>query len=219
MLQNFCLISSGDHIVSTFESDFASYVSQSHAIAVNSGTSGLHAALLACGIGPGDEVIVPAIAVIMDAYVVLQCGATPVFCDVCENTFNIDVNKAASLITPRTKAVIAIEWEGLPCDTETLRSLIPPHVRIISDCARSLRSTTHNLPSVRFSDISVYSFESKKHLTCGGEGGMVVTNNSQLAQLTRQYAGLGYRHLTADATKTHLASKLTRIQITTVFIN
>ena len=76
--------SSGDALVSRFESDFAKYTSSSHAIAVNSGTSGLHAALLACGIGPGDEVIVPAIAVIMDAYVVLQCGATPVFCDVSQ---------------------------------------------------------------------------------------------------------------------------------------
>ena len=199
----------GDEAISKLEDIFANYVEEDFAIAVNSGTSGLHAALLALDLKKGDEIILPAIAVIMDAFVVLQSNATPVFADVDPFTFNISPSEVEKLVTKKTKAIIAIDWEGNPSDLFSLRKIADKSsLKLISDCARSLKSTINGKPTNNYSDISVYSFESKKHLTTGGEGGMIVTSNPLLAEKARKFSGLGYSHLTSKAGKANLSEEI-----------
>lgn len=192
--------------VSEFEEKFAQRMGVSHAIACNSGTSGIHAALYAAGVQPGDEVILPALTVIMDAYAVIHLGAIPVFVDVYENTHLISVEEIQKKLTPKTKAIITVSWEGLSCDMDPIMKLARKHgIKVIDDSARTVLGKYKGRLAGTIADISVFSFESKKHLTCGGEGGMIVSNNEDLACKARKFAGIGYRHLTADAGRTHLA--------------
>lgn len=197
---------SGTSWVKEFETRFAARVGVKHAIACNSGTSGLHAALAAAGVGSGDEVILPALTVIMDAYAAIHLGGVPVFADVDEATHLIRVEEIERLLTPRTKAIVTVSWEGLSCDMDPIMELARKrNVRVIDDCARTLLGGYRGRMAGTIADLSVFSFEAKKHLTTGGEGGMIVSNNSDLAQAARKFAGIGYRHLTADAGRTHLA--------------
>src|SRR5687768_3257971 len=106
-----------------FEQQFAERMKVKHAIACNSGTSGLHAALFAAGVSQGDEVIMPALTVIMDAYAAIHLGAVPVFADVDESTHLISVKEIERLVTPRTKAIITVSWEGLSCDMDPIMAL------------------------------------------------------------------------------------------------
>ena len=108
---------------SSFEERFLTVSKQKYAVAVNSGTSGLHVALMALGVGPGDEVISPALTVIMDTFATIYVGATPVFADVLQDTWNIDPACVEALITPRTKAIISVSWFGLPADLVGLRRI------------------------------------------------------------------------------------------------
>jgi perosamine synthetase len=189
-----------------FERRFAARMGVSHAIACNSGTSGLHAALFAAGVEPGDEVIMPALTVIMDAYAAIHLGAVPVFADVNEDTHLISVEDIARKITPKTKAIITVSWEGLSCDMDPIMELARSHgIKVIDDSARTVLGTYKGRLAGTIADLTVFSFEAKKHLTSGGEGGMIVSNDAELARQARKYAGIGYRHLTADAGRTHLA--------------
>ena len=115
--------------VSAFEKAFAARHAVPHAMAVTSATTGLHLALVALGIGPGDEVIVPAFTWVSTANVVIYCGATPVLVDVERSTFNIDIEDVARKLSPRTKAVIAVHLFGLCVDIPRLRGVLPPDVR------------------------------------------------------------------------------------------
>ena len=197
---------SGISWVNEFEQRFAKRMGVGHAIACNSGTSGLHAALYAAGVGEGDEVIIPALTVIMDAYAAIHLGATPVFADVDEKTHVISVEDIARKITPRTKAIITVSWEGLSCDMDPIMEMARERgITVIDDSARTVLGYYKGRMAGTIADISVFSFEAKKHLTSGGEGGMIVTDNPKLAELARKFAGIGYRHLTADAGRTHLA--------------
>jgi perosamine synthetase len=192
--------------VNEFEKKFASRMGINYAIACNSGTSGLHAALFAVGISEGDEVIIPALTVIMDAYAVLHHGGVPVFADVDEATHLITVDEIEKKITPRTKAIVTVAWDGVSCDMDPIMALAKKHnLLVVDDCARTLLSTYKGKLVGTLADISVFSFESKKHLSAGGEGGMVVSNNEKLAIRVRKFAGIGYKHMTADAGRTHLA--------------
>ena len=197
---------SGYPWVNEFEKKFAKKMSMNYAIACNSGTSGLHAALFAVGISEGDEVIIPALTVIMDAYAVIHHGGIPVFADVDERTHLITVNEIQKKITPRTKAIITVAWDGISCDMDPIMELAAKNnLKVIDDCARSMMSTYKGKLVGTIADISVFSFESKKHLSAGGEGGMIVSNNETLATRARKFAGIGYKHMTADAGRTHLA--------------
>lgn len=195
--------------VTAFEEEFANFTKSNFAIAVNSGTSGLHAALMAAGIGPGDEVISPALTVIMDAFATCYLGAIPVFADVDMDTWNIDPKVVESLITERTKAVIAVSWFGLPANLPELRKICDRYgLFLLDDSAETmdlngLKSSDSVLPDAR-----IYSFESKKHMSTGGEGGMITTDNVELAERIRKCAGLGYKHLTAGKGRTSLASRI-----------
>lgn len=192
--------------VQKFEEAFAEKVGAKYAIAVNSGTSGLHAALFAAGIGPGDEVIQPALTVIMDAYATIHLGGIPVFADINPDTFNIDPEDIARKITPRTKAIITVSWYGLPVDMDPIMALAKKHnLIVIDDSAETMMARYKNQISGANAHIGVFSFEQKKHLTTGSEGGMIVSNDEKLATQARKFAGIGYKHMTASAGRTHLA--------------
>ena len=192
--------------VNQFEKNFASRMGVEYAVACNSGTSGLHAALYAIGIGPGDEVIIPALTVIMDAYAVIHHGGVPVFADVDEATHLITVDEIEKKITEKTKAIITVAWDGISCDMDPIMALARQHkLMVVDDCARTVLSTYKGRLAGTIADISVFSFESKKHLSAGGEGGMIVSNDANLATRARKFAGIGYKHMTADAGRTHLA--------------
>ena len=189
-----------------FESEFKKYIGCNYAIACNSGTSGLHAALYAASVKPGDEVILPGLTVVMDAFVILQMGAFPVFADVNRKTHLIDPEDIQKKITNKTKAIITVSWEGLMCDMNTINQIAKENkLIVIDDSARTVDGYYNNKIAGNAADITVFSFEAKKHLTCGGEGGMITTNNPELATRARKFAGIGYKHLTANAGETHLA--------------
>lgn len=165
-----------------FEKEFASLHKVNHALAVTSCTTGLHLALVAMGIGFGDEVIVPAFTWVATANVVLYCGATPVFCDVDPNTFNIKVEEIRSKITERTKAIIPVHLFGLCADIDLIRSVIPPHVKILEDAACAAGASYKGRMAGSLGDMAVFSFHPRKSITTG-EGGMVTTNNHDLNRL------------------------------------
>lgn len=188
------------------EESFRDYMGVSHAISCNSGTSGLHMALAAAGVGKGDEVICPALTVVMDAYAILHMGAIPVFADVEEDTYNISPSDIERKITDKTKAIIVVSLEGLSVDMNPVMELADKHkLIVIEDTAQSLLAQYHGKYTGTIAHIGVYSFENKKHMTSGSEGGMVVTNDEDLAIKARKFGGIGYKHMTADAGRTSLA--------------
>lgn len=197
---------SGYPWVNEFEKKFAAKMDVKYAVACNSGTSGLHAALYAVDISDGDEVIIPALTVIMDAYAVIHHGGVPVFADVDEATHLVTAEEIEKKITPKTKAIVTVAWDGISCDMDSIMSLARKHkLKVVDDCARTVLSTYKGKLAGTIADISVFSFESKKHLSAGGEGGMIVSDNEVLATKARKFAGIGYKHMTADAGRTHLA--------------
>lgn len=170
--------------VAAFEKAFAARHQVSHAVAVTSATTGLHLALVALGIGPGDEVIVPAFTWVATANCVLYCGARPVFVDVDRQSFNLDPADLARRITPRTKAVIPVHLFGLCADMDAIRAVIPPGVRIVEDAACAAGGAYHGTSAGALGDIGVFSFHPRKSITTG-EGGMVTTRDDRLAERLR----------------------------------
>ncbi|MDR1012251.1 MAG: DegT/DnrJ/EryC1/StrS family aminotransferase [Coxiellaceae bacterium] len=165
-----------------FEREFMSTHKVDYAFAVTSCTTGLHLALAALGVGPGDEVIVPAFTWIATANVVLYCGATPIFCDVDKTTFNIKIEDIPSKITERTKAIIPVHLFGLCADIDAIRSVIPNSVKILEDAACAAGAWYKNRSAGSLGDIASFSFHPRKSITTG-EGGMVTTNDKDLACL------------------------------------
>ncbi len=171
-----------------FEQALARHVGTPHVVTVSSGTAALHLALLAAGIGPGDEVIVPAFTFVANAATVRYTGAEPVLCDVRgARDFNIDPDDAAQRITPRTRAIVAVHFCGYPADVAALRALCDEHgLLLIEDCAQAIGARID--PSGRqvgtIGELGAFSFFSKKQL-CVGEGGMVTTADERLAERVR----------------------------------
>jgi perosamine synthetase len=195
--------------VESFEFEFAKFVDTKYAIAVNSGTSGLHAALMAAGIQSGDEVISPALTVIMDTLATLYVGAIPVWADVDPISWNLDPRDVQSKISDKTKAIISVSWFGLPSNIQALREIADKHnLILIDDSAETIFNKGLGPANANQPDIRIFSFESKKHMSTGGEGGMVTTNSEALAEKIRKSAGLGYKHLTANAGRTSLAARV-----------
>jgi perosamine synthetase len=181
------------------ERAFAELHGVKYAIAMNSGTATLHAALVALDVGPGDEVISPALTVIMDAAATVHAGATPVFADVDPYTFNLDPEDVQRKITPRTKAIIAVSLYGLPPDYDALQFGIP----IIEDNAQCLLSTYKGRIAGSIGAMASYSFETSKHISCG-EGGILITDNEALAVRARKLAGHGFKNLQAEEGRVRL---------------
>ncbi|WP_271255171.1 DegT/DnrJ/EryC1/StrS family aminotransferase [Pseudanabaena sp. Chao 1811] len=167
--------------VAAFEKAFAKRHQVKHALATTSCTTGLHLILAAAGIGAGDEVIIPAFTWVSTANVVLYCGATPVFVDVSPVTNNINTEDLVKRITPKTKAVIAVHLFGLCADIPYIRSVLPPEVLLVEDCACAAGASLNGIHAGGLGDAGAFSFHPRKSITTG-EGGMVTTNNDALAE-------------------------------------
>ncbi|WP_282875419.1 DegT/DnrJ/EryC1/StrS family aminotransferase [Pseudomonas peli] len=176
--------------VAAFEKAFAERHQVPHALAVTSCTTGLHLALAGLGIGPGDEVIVPAFTWVATANVVLYCGATPVFIDVDPQTYNLDVAQITAKVTDRTRAVIAVHLFGRCVDMDALRAGLPADVAIVEDAACAAGASWKGKPSGSLGDVAAFSFHPRKSVTTG-EGGMVTTADAELAERMNQLRNHG----------------------------
>jgi len=168
--------------VAAFEKAFAERHSVDHALAVTSCTTGLHLILAAMGIGPGDEVLVPAFTWVATANVVLYCGATPVLVDVDPATCNIDPAAIAGKLTDRTRAIIVVHLFGLCADMDAIRAVVPSGVKIIEDAACAAGASYRGTPAGSLGDAAAFSFHPRKSITTG-EGGMVTTKDAELAAI------------------------------------
>lgn len=163
--------------IAEFEQTVADYVGAKYAVAISNGTSALHAACFAAGIGPGDEVITTPLTFAASANCVLYCGGTPVFADVDPKTYNIDPEDIRRKITDRTKAIIAVHLAGQPCDMDAIHSIAREHgLIVIEDGAHALGSVYKGKKVGSLSDMTTFSFHPVKPITTG-EGGMIVTDN------------------------------------------
>jgi perosamine synthetase len=180
------------------EAKFSQIFGSNYAIAQSSGTAALHACLAAAGVRPGDEVISPALTVIMDAFATLYLGAVPVFADIREDTFNIDPESVRRRLTPRTKAIITVSLYGLPADMDPIMDLgAENNLVVIEDNAQCMLGRYKDRWAGTIGDMSIFSFENSKHISVG-EGGMVITDDKELAVRVRKIAGIGYKNLTSD---------------------
>lgn len=165
------------------EEEVARYHKVKHAVAVASGTDALHLALLAAGIKRGDEVITTPFTFIATAEAISYVGATPVFVDIRPDTFNMDITKIEAAITKRTKAIIPVHLYGHPVDMDGLMGIAKKHnVRVVEDCAQSFGAEYKGAKTGAFGDMGCFSFFPSKNLGCYGDGGMVITDDSKLAE-------------------------------------
>jgi len=176
--------------VAAFEQAFARRHKVKHAIAVTSATTGLHLALAALEIGPGDEVIVPAFTWVSTANAVIYCGGTPVFADINRLTFNVDPQDVERRMTPRTKAIIPVHLFGLCADIEALRKVLGPGVAVVEDAACAAGAESRGRPAGTLGEVGVFSFHPRKSITTG-EGGMVTTNDDKLAERVKKMRNHG----------------------------
>ncbi len=191
----------GGRKIQAFEAAFAAYHGVTHAIAVNSATSGLHAAVAACEIGPGDEVLVPPYTFTATATAVLHHNAIPVFVDVDPATFCMDPNAVEAAITPRTKAIIPVHLLGHPADMDRILALARRHgLKVIEDCAQAPGARYKGRLVGTMGDCGVFSFQETKNMATG-EGGMVITNQPDLAERARMVRNHGEAVIAGEARK------------------
>ncbi len=177
--------------VAGFEKEFKEYIGCEHTLALNSCTGGLHCALSALGVGAGDEVITSPFTFVASGHVIVWTGAKPVLVDVDPNTFNIDPEKVEKAITPKTKAILPIHFAGLSCDMDALLDIGKRHnIPVIEDAAHAAGSEYKGKKVGSFGDVAVFSFYPTKNMTTG-EGGMVTTNDPELADRIRKFAFFG----------------------------
>jgi len=186
-------ISSEGPFIKRFETECAERFERKHGIAVANGTAALDIAVEAIGIGPGDEIIVPSFTIISCLHQIVRAGATPVLVDSCPLTWNMDVSQIESKITPKTKAIMAVHIYGLPVDMQPLLDLAQHYnLRILEDAAEAHGQTYNGKPCGSFGDISTFSFYPNKLITTG-EGGMVLTDDDDLAELARGLRNLCFQ--------------------------
>lgn len=181
--------------VDEFEKVICEYTGAKYGVAVSNGTAALHIVCLTIGLGKGDEVIVPAITFAASSNAVLYTGAKTVFCDIEEDTLNIDCDKIESLITENTKAIIAVDMGGQMCDFHRLKKICKKHnLVLIEDAAHSLGAKELKCPMKprvgSFADFTTFSFHPVKNITTG-EGGMVMTNNENYYNLLKKFRAHG----------------------------
>lgn len=180
--------------IAEFEEVFDRYVGAKYAVAVSSGTAALHCAMYALGIGPGHEVIVPAMTFAASANCIVYQGGIPVFVDVAPDTLLIDPKDVERKITPQTKAIIAVDYAGQPCDYGALREIADRHhLALVADACHSLGATYQGRSVGTLADLSVFSFHPVKHITTG-EGGMITTDNKEYAKRMRIFRNHGISH-------------------------
>jgi dTDP-4-amino-4,6-dideoxygalactose transaminase len=164
-----------------FEKEYASRIGVAHAISLANGTVALELALRALGVGPGDEVVAPAKTFIATASCAVAVGARPVVCDVDPESQNLTAESVRAVLTPRTKAVVAVHLAGWPCDMAPLVQLCQEHgIALVEDCAQAHGAVYRGAPVGSLGRVSAFSFCQDKIMTTGGEGGMVTTNDDEL---------------------------------------
>jgi perosamine synthetase len=177
--------------VAEFEQALAAVAGTSEAVAVSTGTAALHAALYALGVGPGDEVIVTTMTFAASANAAVFLGATPVFVDVHPDDLLIDPRQVEARVTPRTKAVVAVDYAGHPCDYDALEAITKKHgLPLIDDACHSIGGTYCRRPVGSLAALSAFSFHPVKHVATG-EGGAVTTNDAKLARRMRLFRNHG----------------------------
>ena len=182
-------ISSTGPYIDRFEDEFAKYIGTKYAVATNNGTSACHLALLAAGIGPGDEVIIPNITFIATANAVRYLGATPVIVDICGDSWNMDLDNLP--ITSKTKAIFCVHLMGNPCDYERLEEIRRRYnILVIEDACEALGASYKDKKVGSWFDAASFSFYGNKTITTG-EGGMVTTNNLDIYRKLKLYKGQG----------------------------
>jgi perosamine synthetase len=205
--------------VKTFEKEFANYIGTKHAIAVNSGTAALHIAIAALDIGPGDEVIVPPFTFIASASSILHNNAIPIFADIDDKTYTLDPQSVEKSITNRTKAILPVHLAGISSNLETLQAVASEHnLYLIEDAAQSIGTKFKGRMVGSIGNIGCFSFYPSKNITTG-EGGMIVTNNDQLAEQCRLLRHHGepewyvYNRLGYNYRMTEIQGAIGRIQL------
>lgn len=184
-------ISSNGKYISAFEKAFAEFCGVKHAISTNNGTTALHLAMVGMDLQPGDEVIVPTVTYIATANAVRYCGATPVFSDVVPGILNIDPVDIESKITPRVKGIVAVHLYGHPADMLEINRIAKKHgLWVIEDAAEAHGAKVFEKRVGSFGDCATFSFFGNKIITTG-EGGMITTNNDELAEKLRLFRGQG----------------------------
>jgi len=174
--------------VAAFEDRFARYKASPHGVAVGSATAAMHLTLLALGIGPGDEVITTAMTFCSTVNVIIHAGAAPVLADCERDTLNISADAIEARITPRTRAVLVVHFAGRPCDMDAIEALcIARGLLLIEDCAHAIEATWRGRPAGTIGAAGCFSFYATKNLTTG-EGGLVVTSDSELASRVKMLA-------------------------------
>ena len=177
--------------ISEFESKFANVVGATEAVSVSSGTAALHASMYALEVGIGDEVVLPAITFAATANCILYEGGTPVFCDVDSTNLLLDINKLESKISSNTKAIVAVDYAGHPCDYNALRDLADKHnIVLVSDACHSLGGMFGERSVGSLADMNAFSFHPVKAITCG-EGGMITMSDKHLAEKIRTFRNHG----------------------------
>lgn len=177
--------------VRQFEEVFAAFQGARYGVTCCNGTIAVELALKALGIGAGDEVLVPPYTFIATASAVLQANAVPVFVDVDENTFNMDVDLIEAAITERTRAIVVVHFAGLPIDMDRVNALAARHgLKVVEDAAHAWGSQWNGKGVAALGDLGTFSFQMTKNLT-SGEGGIVLTDNEELAQTLRSYVNVG----------------------------
>lgn len=177
--------------VRQFEEEFAEYCGAKHGLAVSSATAGLHLAMIACGVGPGDEVITTPISWISTANAAAVCGAKVVFADVDPRTLNLDVASIAAKITPRTRAILLVHLYGQCCDMDAINELARAHgIKVVEDAAHAAGAEYKGRKAGALGDIAVFSFHQQKNMVTLGEGGMITTSDRALFDRMLSYRSL-----------------------------
>ncbi len=214
-----------DGKVIELEKKFAELCGTEHAVATTNGTSALHTALYALGIKPGDDVIVPAFSFISTANCVLMQGATPVFCDVRGDTFDIDPEDIKKKLTKKTKAIIPVHLYGQIADMDEITKIAQEYnLTILEDACQSINAEYNDSKAGGFGDAAAFSFYATKNITCG-EGGMLTTNSQDAADLAKafrqhgkskftgyEYAGFGYNYRLTDIQAAILLEQLKKLE-------
>ena len=178
--------------VRALEEAFAEYVGTAHAVAFSSGTTAQHASLVAAGVGPGDEVIVPPLTFASTAYTVLMVGATPVFADVDDETITLDPKHVAEAVTSRTRVIVPVHWFGVPAAMDELMEVAAARdIVVIEDCAHAYGTAYRGRKAGTIGTMSCWSMQQSKVLTSAGEGGVLVTDDVELANVARSVGDHG----------------------------
>ncbi|MCA1791858.1 MAG: DegT/DnrJ/EryC1/StrS family aminotransferase, partial [Thioalkalivibrio sp.] len=180
--------------VEAFETEVADYLGVKHAIGVNSGTDALVIGLRALGIGPGDEVITTPFTFFATGESIANVGATPVFVDIDENSFNIDPSLIEDAITPRTKAILPVHLFGRPCDMDAVMGIAERHgLEVVEDAAQSFGARLGGQQSGTFGRVGAFSFFPSKNLGAFGDAGLLATDDDEVAESARMLRAHGSR--------------------------